>query len=92
MSVKNNESFTPEQHAECKAALSTLIPLAEGGDPTAQYFLGEMYLEGHGIECDYKAAFRWLEAASVQGHSSAQKRLGDMYSRGLYIDQCHKYF
>lgn len=45
-------SFCPEMHA-----------LAEGGLPTAQYDLGEMYRLGHGVEKDGEKAAYWLRKA-----------------------------
>lgn len=46
------------------AALSLLKPLAEQGNPAAQYQLGYMYLYGHGVEKNYAEAWFWLTIAA----------------------------
>jgi TPR repeat protein len=45
-------------------ALKILRPLAEQGDPAAQYQLGYMYLYGQGLPKNYAEAWFWLTIAS----------------------------
>lgn len=46
------------------AALALLKPLAEQGNPAAQYQLGYMYLYGHGVEKNHAEAWFWLTIAA----------------------------
>lgn len=55
---------------------------ADQGHAAAQYFLGQMYRRGRGVERDRAAAVRWYRKAADQGHARAQFRLGLMYRRG----------
>ncbi len=40
-------------------ALENLKPEAEADDVIAQYFLGEMYLQGKGVDQDFEQAAAW---------------------------------
>ena len=57
-------------------------PLAEKGNPDAQFGLGYMYLQGKGVVLDYKKAMKWFRLAAEQGDSDAQNNLGLMYAVG----------
>ena len=63
-------------------ALNEWRPLAEQGMPRAQYNLGAMYQEGHGVPQDYMQASQWYTLAAEQGDSFAQYSLGRLYRRG----------
>ena len=54
--------------------------LAEQGDADAQYQLG-WYFESH-PEPDLNQAIHWFEQASLQGHATAQWRLGLLFFHG----------
>ena len=45
-------------------ALGNLKPEAEADDVIAQYFLGEMYLHGKGVDQDFAQAATWYERAT----------------------------
>jgi len=68
-------------------ALQNLQPEAEGGDVVAQYFLGEMYLHGKGVDQDFEQAAAWYERAALSGHSEAQAALGSLEMLGLGVPQ-----
>jgi tetratricopeptide (TPR) repeat protein len=51
-------------------------PLAEAGDPDAQFNLGQAYRLGRGVTADPRAAETWFEKAAKQGHEQAQANLG----------------
>lgn len=53
------------------AALGHWRPLAEAGDPAAQYALGVLHDRGLGVALDPAAARRWFEAAAGQGYQPA---------------------
>jgi uncharacterized protein len=61
--------------------------LADRGNARAQFFLGEMYLNGNGIKRDYAQALRWARAAAEQGSAEAQYTLGGMYELGQGVPQ-----
>lgn len=65
-----------------QTALREFLPLANGGDATAQAYLGIMYYYGNGVPQDYSQALYWYRKAAEQGNSSAQRNLGIMYQHG----------
>jgi cell division septation protein DedD len=58
------------------AAVREWRPLAEAGDPDAQFNLGQAYRLGRGVPADARAAEAWFEKAAKQGHEQAQANLG----------------
>ena len=62
-------------------------PLADQGDATAQYHLGVMYDDGHGVPQDYNKAMRWYGKAADKGNAEAQCNLGSMYVKGHGVPQ-----
>ncbi len=64
------------------AALKELKPLAEAGDATAQYYLGTMYSDGHGVPHSSREAAAWYEKAARQGQPDAQFNLGFLLING----------
>lgn len=63
-------------------ALNLLSPLAEQGDPDAQYRLAIMAQNGLGLHKNPLLAFRHMQAAAQQGFALAQHGLGFMYLDG----------
>ncbi len=72
------------QRADYATALKLLRPLAEQGNPKAQYNLGYMYAEGLSLQQDHAEAVQWFRMAAEQGNAGAQYNLGDMYGRGVF--------
>lgn len=68
-------------------ALSILTPLAEGGDPFAQFTLGLMYHDGSGVVANDVKAAAWFRKAADLGHAGAQSFLGNMYRHGTGVPQ-----
>jgi cell division septation protein DedD len=59
------------------AAVNEWRPLADKGDPDAQFDLGQAYKLGRGVPAaDMKIAQSWYEKAAQQGHEAAQANLG----------------
>ena len=56
--------------------------LAEQGDATAQYNLGNMYDSGRVVPENDAEAVRWYRLAAEQGDAASQNNLGFMYARG----------
>lgn len=63
-------------------ALQFLLPLANDGEPVAQYHLGLMYDEGKGVRADPLQARQWYERAARVGYAEAQFRLGRLHADG----------
>ena len=57
-------------------------PLAEMGDPIAQFNLGLLYLDGHGVPQSSMEAANWFRRAAEQDYVQAQHNLGAMYGSG----------
>ncbi|KAI8887598.1 HCP-like protein [Backusella circina FSU 941] len=51
------------------------------------YKLGELYLNGDGVEKNEQTAFDYFKIAADQGHVNAQYKLGFIYDNGLGLDQ-----
>jgi len=60
-------------------------PLAESGNPIAQYHMGVIYRDGRGVDIDLAEAIRWWKRAANNGHAKAQYELGMAYHRGLGV-------
>jgi TPR repeat protein len=63
---------------------------AEQGHLRAQYNLGVMYKNGHGVEQSYEKAAEYYTMAVEQGHAGAQYNLGCMYNDGRGVEQSHE--
>jgi TPR repeat protein len=64
-----------------------LLKDAEQDDARAQYNLGVMYENGHGISQDYTEAVKWYRRAAEQEHAESQINLGFMYENGRGVNQ-----
>lgn len=62
--------------ADYAVAWRELKPLADAGDPQAQYYLGTMYNHGQGVARDLRLAADWYEKAARAGHPDASFTLG----------------
>jgi TPR repeat protein len=71
--------------ANYATALKVWLPLAEGGDPQAQTYVGEIYEKGLGTSPDYAQAATWYRKAADQGYTRAQINLGYLYEKGLGV-------
>ena len=57
------------------------------GDADAQYSLGILYDDGHGVPRDDTEAAKWFRLAADQGYAMAQNNLGSLYARGAGVPQ-----
>lgn len=64
------------------AALRLVQPLAERGNPIAQYNLGIMHDEGRGVRRNGAEAAKWYRKAANRGNAEAQFVLGILYQEG----------
>lgn len=68
-----------------KTALTEWLPLAEDGNASAQYNIGQLYRLGRGVDQDYAKAGKWYEKAAEQWHSAARHNLAILYEKGLGV-------
>lgn len=72
---------------EWGAARAVLAPLAQSGDPEAQYRLAQLYRDGHGVAPDEGAALEWLRRAAERGHADAEVDLAREYESGELLPE-----
>jgi TPR repeat protein len=70
------------ERGDYAAALAQWLPLAERGDPEAQYRVGRLYYYGRGVDQDFVQAGEWYLRAAEGGHARSQSNLGTMYEQG----------
>jgi uncharacterized protein len=66
-----------------REAMKQLRPLAEKGDPNAQYYVGRMYEKGEGVSKDSEQVVKWYTKSAEAGQRKAQYRLAVGYAYGL---------
>jgi cell division septation protein DedD len=64
------------QRGDYAAAVAIWRPLAEKGEPEAQFDLGQAYRLGKGVTTSLATAQTWFERAAEQGQVDAQTTLG----------------
>ncbi|MCZ6720230.1 MAG: tetratricopeptide repeat protein [Alphaproteobacteria bacterium] len=75
------EAYHKGDYAE---AYRLWIPLAEAGDPSAQYNIAVMHHHGLGVERVLSRAVRWYARAAENGNAKAQTVIGDFYVDGYW--------
>lgn len=71
-------------------AVELWLPLAEAGDPRAQFSLGIAHQRGEGLPQDLEKALDWYRKAADKGYARAQYNLAVMYHRGQGVPQNHE--
>ncbi len=66
------EALRSYQRGEFEAAAAELMPLAEEGDPRAQFLIGRMRFYGQALVQDAAAAAQWYRRSAEQGYAPAQ--------------------
>jgi uncharacterized protein len=87
----SKDGLAAVHRGDSATALKLLSPLAQNGHARAQFNLGAMYDQGHGVAQDYKAAVKWYRLAADQGNAWAQVKLGLMYEQGQGVAQNYVY-
>ncbi|MET0372360.1 MAG: SPOR domain-containing protein [Sphingobium sp.] len=64
------------QQGDYARAIAEWRPLAQAGDPDAQFNLGQAYKLGRGTPTDLTQALDWYRRAAAQGHERAEDNLG----------------
>lgn len=75
------------QKGDFRTALGAWRPLAQSGDPRAQFNLGHLYDEGKGVTQDAARAVEWWRKAAEQGFVDAQINLANSMSAGDGVKQ-----
>lgn len=65
-----------------REAMRLLRPLAEQGDPEAQYYVGRMYEKGDGVRKNADEVVKWYTRAAEAGYAAAQYRVAVGYAFG----------
>jgi hypothetical protein len=74
------------RNGDYATALKEWLPLAEEGNPSAQFNVGQLYRLGRGgVPKDYTKASQWYEQAARQWHSGARHNLAVLYEKGLGV-------
>ncbi len=81
------EGIKSFERGDYETSHKVLQPLAESGDPRAQYLLGILYLNGFVEAPAQDAALSWLTKAAMQGDVQAQSELARMYRMGDGVEQ-----
>lgn len=75
------------QRRDFRSALTILAPLAEGGDASAQYYVGAMYFGGFGVMKDRAKGIALVARAADQGNARAKAFLGQLYVLGRGVEK-----
>ena len=81
------QGLTAYKQSDYQTAFKLWLPLAEQGNASAQFNLGDMYADGRGVKQDDVEAVKWFRKAAEQGDTMAQGRLGNVYSDGRGVKQ-----
>ncbi|MGM0423071.1 MAG: tetratricopeptide repeat protein [Pseudomonadota bacterium] len=68
-------------------AVRLLRPLAEQGNDRALVLLGNMYMDGKGVEASPEKALAHYKQALVNNNSNAMLNIATMYAEGLAVDK-----
>ena len=81
------------ENSDYVKAFNEWKPIADEGDPNAQFNIGLLYYDGKGVPQDYQQAADWFRRAADQGYAKAQQNLGEMYyvGRGVKRDYVQSY-
>jgi TPR repeat protein len=79
--------MTAFEQGDFEAAAAELRPIADRGDPRAQYILGVMYHNGLAVPLDAGKAAELFRRAALQGYVDAQVELARIYRDGDGVEQ-----
>ena len=79
-----DEGVNSYEAQDYQSALREFLPLANGGNASAQFYLGLMYYSGAGVPQNYSQAAVWYRKAADQGHSESLSHLGMGYEFGQF--------
>ena len=70
------------EEASTRLLIDYGVPVADQGDPDAQFYLGFINEYGQGVPRNDVQANRWYRKAADQDHALAQFTLGNLYADG----------
>lgn len=73
------------EQGQHQQAYRVLEPLAEAGNPEAQYLVGRMIIDRQVDGIDQQQGVRWLERAVENQHPDAAQALSKMYLSGYVV-------
>jgi serine/threonine protein kinase len=79
--VEKNRAKKPDE------AVKLFQQAADLGEVRAMQQLGEMFMDGNGVEKDDEAAVRWFRKGADKGNTAAMLFLGGMYQLGNGVEQ-----
>ena len=84
--LRKSKDDDPQKY--CETSYTELLRLAKQEDHKAQYYLGNFFEDGQGVEQNDQEAIQWFQMAAKQGDAKAQYSLGNIcfYGRGLQQD------
>ena len=68
-----------------KGGLEFWLPLAKGRDAEAMLRVGEIYLQGNGVDRDVAKGVEWLTKAANRGNGEAMYSLAQIHSTGMGV-------
>lgn len=80
-----NEGVAAATAGDYARAFAEFEPLANAGDPVAQYYLAKLYLEGRGPADGVARGVDFMTKAANGGYPEAQAQLGLMYAMGMGV-------
>lgn len=79
--------YVAYDRANYATALAVWMPQAEGGDPQAQVYVGEIFEKGLGRPADYVEAAKWYQKAAAQNFARGQMNLAYLHEQGLGVEK-----
>jgi hypothetical protein len=79
--------YVAYDRANYATALAVWMPQAEGGDPQAQVYVGEIFEKGLGRPADYAEAAKWYQKAAAQNFARGQMNLAYLHEQGLGVEK-----
>ena len=76
------DAVAAHDRGDYATALRIFRSLAANGEERAQFNVGLIYYNGHGVEQNYEEARNWYRLSAEQGNAEAQYDLGVMYEKG----------
>lgn len=81
------EQFAESLQGSPQQRARAILAAARTGLPLAQTMLGQILLEGHGIEQDHTLAITWFNIAASQGDTMALNMLGRCHEHGWGVEK-----
>jgi uncharacterized protein len=80
-----HEGLAAYYDGDYKSAMDIWLPMAEAGNPTAQFRVGRLHSFGEGVPTNEGTAAKWYQLAAEQEQMHAQFGLGYLYYFGYGV-------